>query len=691
LVQDVVLSGTTFVCRCNMGGPCANSPTGGPNAAQLEVVAQIETDKPPPMMHDGLNLAFQDLSYSVLVQINKRNKESGGKKVILSEASGICRAGRLLAIMGPSGAGKTTLLDLLAGRQAPSSGVLYLGGRPAQARTVQRHAAYVCQDDAIMASQTVREAVTMAALLTLPGNMATAMKRERVAHVLKIFQLEGCADTPVGDPLGKVKGLSGGERKRTAVAMSAVREPQIFFLDEPTSGLDAFKAHLLVKVLKGQAQEANSTVVCTLHQPSSDIFALFDDLMILLGGHVVFNGPAADAVPHFGGVGFPCPQYANPADFLFMHVLVAPDGSGAEGERGELLRQAWSRAPQKGALEQAVHKEFSVEGLPERIVRRDSATSLASRALQKPCPMRVQYVVLLRRGFNDLRRNPMRGRAQILQAVMVGVLLSLIWFRVGKDQNSVQDRVGVLFFITTNGMMMNTMGVLSTFGDERGAVLREQENGLYCTLPYFLARTSVDLPLKVIGPVILSTIAYWCVGLQPTFDKFAKFVGMNILLALAGNGMGLFFACVFPNIQIALAVAPLCVLPLVMFSGFVINPESIPIYLKWVEWISPPKYAFAGLAMNEFRGLELYCKPDQIRELLTENGEMVSVCTYTSGESYLERLNIQEFLDIGVCALLLTAICLCFTCLAFAGLLWISKKQMAKTAAARKAGAGKSS
>merc|ERR1719262_1185276 len=108
---------------------------------------------------------------------------------------------------------------------------------------------------------------------------------EKMAHadsVLKTFQLTGCADTIVGDPVGKLKGLSGGERKRTAVAMSAVREPKIFFLDEPTSGLDSYKAWLLISVLKGLAVDMNCTVVCTIHQPSSDIFALCDDLMLLL-------------------------------------------------------------------------------------------------------------------------------------------------------------------------------------------------------------------------------------------------------------------------------------------------------------------------------------------------------------------------------------------------------------------------
>ena len=202
-----------------------------------------------------------------------------------------------MVIMGPSGAGKTSLLDVLAGRANASTGQMSLGSKvPCDPSDVQRRAAYVQQDDAIMASQTVREALQMAANLTLPHDTPLAERVSRTETLLRTFHLEGCADTIVGDPVGRLKGISGGERKRLAVAMGAVREPRLIFLDEPTSGLDAHKAFMLIRVLKDLAASSSSTVVCTLHQPSSDIFALYDDLMLLLDGRCVFNAPAADSV-----------------------------------------------------------------------------------------------------------------------------------------------------------------------------------------------------------------------------------------------------------------------------------------------------------------------------------------------------------------------------------------------------------
>merc|ERR1712226_1733941 len=118
-------------------------------------------------------------------------------------------------------------------------------------------------------------------------------------------------------------------------------------------------------------------------------------------------------------------------------------------------------------------------------------------------------------------------------------------FQVDDSQTGVQDRSGVMFFMVANGVMSNLMGVLTAFGNERGAVLREHENGMYNLLPYFLARIMVDLPVKMLGASLFGTISYWSVGFQPSAEKYCVFISIHILLALSGNAMGLFLACNF--------------------------------------------------------------------------------------------------------------------------------------------------
>jgi len=201
---------------------------------------------------------------------------------------------------------------------------------------------------------------------------------------------------------------------------------------------------------------------------------------------------------------------------------------------------------------------------------------------------------------------------------------------------------------------------------------------MYTTLPYFLARVLVDLPMKCFGAFLFGSITYWTVGLQPHALNFFVSIITLVLLALAGNAMGLFLACLFSDVAIALMVAPMLILPLMMFSGFFLNPESVPVWLSWLEWISPMKYAFAALTQNEYTNLALYCQPDQLRKLVTPGG-VVQVCPLESGEAVLDQLNIQPFLTITNCLLLLCLLAGVFTLLAYFALVLTSRRSLAKS------------
>lgn len=280
--------------------------------------------------------------------------------------------------------------------------------------------------------------------------------------------------------------------------------------------------------------------------------------------------------------------------------------------------------------------------------------------------------------MRDLTRNRMRGRAQIAQSLIMGLVISLIWFQVSSDQKGVQDRSGVLFFICNTTMMTAIMGVLNSFGTERGTVLREQANGMYGMLPYFLSRVLCDLPMKVLCPSLQGTLVYWLVGLQATPEKFVLFILTLVLTSLAGNALGLTVASAFHDFNVASTVAPLIMMPMMFLSGFVVNIESIPAWLAWIQWLSPAKYAFASLSQNEFTGLDLQCTSSELREVRTPEGETLRLCMYTSGEDVLANLNIQDFLSIQNCILLLMALSCALTYLAYLALLATSNSVRSK-------------
>jgi ABC-type multidrug transport system ATPase subunit len=171
------------------------------------------------------------------------------------------------------GAGKTTLLNFLSGREISSNlrktGVIAVNGRDKDSMTnFSAYSAYVQQDDILFQTMTVRECLEFAARLKLPGT--EEQKINRVDHLLKSLKLLKCQNTRIGGPL--VKGVSGGERKRTSVGVELITDPSLIFLDEPTTGLDSFTATSVMEMLGDMARNENRTVISTIHQPNSDTF-----------------------------------------------------------------------------------------------------------------------------------------------------------------------------------------------------------------------------------------------------------------------------------------------------------------------------------------------------------------------------------------------------------------------------------
>ena len=189
-------------------------------------------------------------------------------------------------------------------------------------------------------------------------------------------------------------------------------------------------------------------------------------------------------------------------------------------------REAWHASPDRRDADAAIGAAFNVAG------GADGAVAAIKRS---DAPWATQFRVLFSRALNNVKRNPMAGKAKVGEAVIFGIIIAVIWFQVTNDQNGVQDRSGALFFFCANGMMQNIMGTLTTFSNERAAVLREQENGVYGTSAYFISRVLVDVPVKVFCPSLFATIAYWSVGFQPVLHKFLLTVITLVLLALAGE------------------------------------------------------------------------------------------------------------------------------------------------------------
>ncbi|CAN6624221.1 hypothetical protein TRVA0_009S03026 [Trichomonascus vanleenenianus] len=269
------------------------------------VAIPVDSDQAKLMAsHKPATLQFEDILYA-----------DNGKQ-ILEGAYGKVEPGQVMAIMGGSGAGKTTLLDILARKtkRGRTEGEVYVNGRTYSKSQYRRVIGFVDQEDLLLPTLTVYETIVTSALLRLPKSMSDDAKKLRALETMQELGIMDIKDQMIGNETNR--GISGGEKRRVAIACELVTSPSILFLDEPTSGLDSYNAYNVVECLVQLAQNYNRTVVFTIHQPRSNIVALFDQLVLLAQGKLIYSGAQSQATQYFGSIGYDCPSGYNVADYL---------------------------------------------------------------------------------------------------------------------------------------------------------------------------------------------------------------------------------------------------------------------------------------------------------------------------------------------------------------------------------------
>lgn len=644
---------------------------------------------------ESLEVIFRDLTFAVFDKKRRsRNKKMKKKspdakledetKVILNHVDGMFRAGRLTAIMGPSGAGKTSLLDAIAGNLMGGqiSGTITVNGEDYSGKKIKEISGFVFQDDVLLPTMTVREAIEQSAVLRLPRSVTREEQLRRIDDIVSMLHLEACQDTKVGS--STKKGISGGERKRTSIAMELMANPPMLFLDEPTSGLDTFTAYTVVKCLLRLAKQGR-TVVTTIHQPSSEIFHLFDDLLLLANGHVVYYGPAVDSMAYFAKQGYPCPRYSNPADFYFMDVLRQFEVKGLDdlrkrtnpGLAARLETQEQTLQARNGSLENPDRPPIGEQRVnvlietwnnsPEKaelIQKMESSddTGVSAMTLRQKAPFWVQFRYLLRRASKNALRNPMIVSVQLFRAVFLGVLTGLVYLDSNQYSVPVQirNKSGAIFFLALNTFFGGVFGVLTVFFQEKQVFFREYKAGYYTTTAYFFSKFLVEIPFNLFFPYLMVLIAYYMIGLTPAFSAYLLMATFVAVASVAGVSLGILLASLFDDFTVVLAVTPIILLPLLLLSGIFVNSDSLKGYLEWIKYISPLYYATVGMLQVEFTRDFPNCDPTR------------EVC---DGEIGLESLGLSDGLATGVNLVLAITIWIVLTICAYLVLVVLTKRR----------------
>ena len=565
---------------------------------------------------EPLDLVFKNLSYNVKDKAESKIQKKAVNKTILDDLTGYFIHGRLTGIMGPSGAGKTSLMEVISNQSKTGEvrGNFYLNGNEVDIEKIKKISGFVFQDDIILRTMTVYEALYMSALLKLPETTSIEEKKEIVDKMISTLHLEKCKDTIVGDSI--LKGISGGERKRLSVGMEMIMNPSIIFLDEPTSGLDTYTAYSLIKSLKNLTEEGR-TVVATIHQPSSEILRLFDDMILLNHGKIVYQGEVKNLVPYFDNIGYKCPEYTNPSDFIFMNILNPLDLQNEENNNINIeqfnVQNNTDEIPinyieKKDKFILDSYKKSGMENnVKEKCKEINSNTKKLSEKNAKYVPrIGLQYKFLIKRHFNNIIRDKAILRTKLGQSFILGLIIGLTFLNIpGREENvQIQDRNGSLFISCFSQVLFPIIGTLAIFSLETPIVMREIGSGYYTPLGYYLSKLSIEIPFQLIITLITCTIVYWLCLYQKKFKKYITFIGIIELGSLCGLSIGISIATIAKNVSVALQFAPFCVVPLILFSGLFINTSSIPAYFTWIQYLSPIRYIYQEVYKNEFKGLK---------------------------------------------------------------------------------------
>lgn len=536
------------------------------------------------------SMTFKDVSFTA-------KNADGSDKVILEPVSGHLPGGELVALMGPSGCGKSTLLDMLANKKTSKyEGTIHMNGHPRD-HLFRRAAAYVGQEDVMPEYWRVREAIEFNGLLKHPRNtnVPTTMASEFIDIILSAFGLSGVKDTYIGGP--KVRGCSGGQRRRVTLARGVAQRASILFADEPTSGLSATDAELCIKALRIIGRRAGVLIVVVIHQPRPEVASLFDRLILLTAGpgRCVYNGPMVDAVDYWAKCGHPVPQYANPTDVYLD--LVTP---GGPLDQVATFVSAYQEKLKPGIEAEAAAK-LNQPGLTvEDMLRRQHA--MAEKALLGPSRLRLasigvdfpkQVAVLFRRKLTLTRRNPSAIIMPIGMPIVIGILMGLMYQGIGNKP--FQNQVSFVFMLLTR-ICMGGMQLMPSLIEERTVMKYDTSENLYGVGAFIIVSFCVDITLSLIGTLCNALIMYAFSELP--WKYFGMIMGWAMIDFFVFDSFFSFLAAWAPSPQIAQVSAIPFTSIFMLFSGFMITKESAPSYLTWVFQISPMGYAIEDIFVN---------------------------------------------------------------------------------------------
>ncbi|CAF2241320.1 unnamed protein product [Rotaria magnacalcarata] len=604
----------------------------------LQVQISVDGAQALAELSPRITVTFYNVSKVIDVpakMIDPSSKERFIERKLLDQVSGQIHPGQLVALMGPSGCGKTTLLNTLAGRALSGvTGDIWFNNQRYD-RSMKRKLAYVLQQDIFFEQLTVKQQLTYTALLRLPNHLSKQDKLAQVEQIIDQLRIRKCANTPI-------MLISGGEKKRVNIGTELLTNPSVIFLDEPTSGLDSTSAVALMDVLRDLAIQGK-TIITSIHQPSSQIFQSFDQLILLADGKTIFMGKPSDALLYFATMGHHSPPQYNPADYVMD--LVNQDMTIREQLKdayltNKLVGHVKSVSNQVQSQTSTNAHQYLIpepSGNEPNLTNPDNVNLIPTKHESKwPIGFLPQMMILFKRTF------VLTGRRQFtilnfVQALGLAVVSGLCWLRMEFAENTIPDRSSFMFFLMTFWPLQTMMHGLLSFPSERVIIEKERASGSYRLSSYFVAKSLAEAPVKLVLPTLFLIIAYWMANINPNFGIFLAVLAFQLTAVLVAESLGLLLGAALKNLQHAITAATVLLMSLMLVGGFFVR--NLPHWLGvWGKWLSFFKYAYNACLQLQFKGGQIYKCID---------GSYVASCRNNPNGTFKSH-EALEFFDYGI-------------------------------------------
>ncbi|CAL9097409.1 unnamed protein product [Musa acuminata var. zebrina] len=552
---------------------------------------------------------------------------------ILHDVSGIIKPRRMALLLGPPGSGKTTLLLALAGKLSSDlkvTGKVTYNGHDMSEFVPQRTAAYISQYDLHIGEMTVRETLAFSARCQGVGTryeMLTELaRREKAAnikpdpdidvfmkassmkgqeanviteYILKILGLEVCADTMVGDEM--LRGISGGQRKRVTTGEMLVGPARALFMDEISTGLDSSTTFQIVNSLRQTIHILSGTAMISLLQPAPETYDLFDDIILLSDGLIVYQGPRDNVLEFFESMGFRCPERKGVADFL-QEVTSRKDQQQYWARQDEPYRyvpvREFAEAFQSFHVGRALGDELSVPFDKTKSHPAALTTTRYGVSKKEVLKANIDRELLL------MKRNSFVYIFKAIQLTIMAIVSMTVFLRTKMPRETETDGLtylGALFFAVIM-VMFNGFSELAMTIMKLPVFFKQRDLLFYPAWSYTIPTWILKIPIAFVEVAVWVFTTYYVIGFDPNvgrlFKQYLLLLGITQMASAVFRTIG----AIGRNMIVANTFASLSLLILLVLGGFILSREQVKKWWIWGYWISPLTYAQNAISVNEFLG-----------------------------------------------------------------------------------------